>query len=475
MKTKFSLFIYLSFATATLCAANRSVNLSLFTGAIQYTTITDALAASASGDMVYLSVGTYAEEELNIPAGVIVIGGMPISATVCTDRIFPGKDGITTGQQTLLNGGGGFAVSRTPHRVVTVNGTLDGCVVLNGYNSIKGGGVLITATGTVQNCIIRGNQCQNTANNGMGGGAYLLGNARLLNSIIDFNMAQQGCAMAGAGTTVNNTIAHNTNAPTWVKILAGGSNTFPYGNLANTAGTTSWFANAYYLAQTLTTVAQYAVFANATLVPNITSQKTFSNAEREAKYNWYPAGVSADAVGFSCSLFTAEKWGLQYLNNLWVANTGMEKRPMDNVSWYGSLAYSQWIGGGLPTDAEWEYAARRTASGYSNNTYAGTNAVDPNYFWYLSNSSSSTQAVATKLPNGIGLYDMSGNEWEWCASWYNTTLTYGADPTGATTGNSRTLRGGSWSYPASYMTVLFRNHLAPNMVSNNFGFRPEVQ
>ena len=480
MKTKMSLFVLL-FGAAALSAANRTVNLASFTGATNYTTVTDALAAAVGGDTVFVAAGVYAEAELTIPAGVIVIGGLPAAALVSSERIYPGKAGITTAQQTTLNGGGGFGA--TPHRVATVNGTLDGCVVLNGFSATQGGGVLINTTGTVQNCFIRGNQCHNKTNTGVGGGAYLLGSARLLNSVIDFNMAQQGFAIAGAGTAVNNTITNNCNAPTWIKIIAGIDNKFPFNDISGKAGTAkdTWFANDYYMAQTLTTVAQYAVFANATQVANSTTQKIFTTAEK-ANYNW-----TASVTG-SVQLFAAQAWALQFLNTLWVANTGMETRPMETVTWYGSLAYSQWLGGGLPTEAEWEYAARRTATGYSNNTYAGTNlavtTTSPgaqDYFWFGNSitlptgNTISTKAVATKLPNEIGLYDMSGNVMEWCASWNSAALTYGADPIGATTGAARVNRGGSWNYTATYLAVTYRFSNAPAYLSNNFGFRPKVQ
>jgi len=489
MKTKkMSLFICLLFTVGSLSATRRTVGLASFAGATNYTTVTSALSAAASGDTVFVAAGTYSEAELIIPAGVVVIGGLPVTATTYAARIYPGV--ATKAQMTILNGGGGFAVSRTPHRVATINGTLDGCEVLNGFSDTQGGGVLINTTGTVQNCFIRGNQCHNKTNTGEGGGAYLVGNAKLLNSVVDFNMAQQGFAIAGAGTVTNNTITNNTNAPTWIKIVAGPSNTFPYHNITGTAPASkdTWFANDYYLAQTETTVAQYAVFANATQVENSMAQKVFSTNEREGKYNWNSA-VATDVAGTSVQLCTAniwDLWGLQYLNNLWVANTGMQNRPMNNVSWYGSLAYSQWLGGGLPTEAEWEYAARRTPTGYSNNKYPGTNlevtTVSPglqDYSWFGNSTTlpngntTSTQPVATKLPNEIGLYDMAGNVSEWCASWSGANM-YGADPTGASTGINRLYLGGAWnsSIYSPFSTVYA---YSPTRVSYEVGFRPKVQ
>jgi formylglycine-generating enzyme required for sulfatase activity len=494
MKKKLTTLACMLLAVFVLSAANRTVNLSSFAGGNNYTTVTGALAAAASGDVVYVAAGMYTEAELTIPTGVTVIGGLPATATNATDRVYPGKAGITTAQQTILNGGGGFAVGRTPHRVATVNGTLDGCVVLNGFSDTQGGGVLINAAGTVQNCFIRGNQCHNKTNTGTGGGAYLLGSAMLRNCVLDFNMAQQGFALSGAGTAVNNTIAHNCNAPTWIKITAGVSNKFPFMNLTDDHTYDTWFTNDYYLAQTETTVAQYAVFANATAVPNSDTQKIFSTAEREAKYNWYPASVGADSVGFNTKLFSEFSLGLQYLNNLWVANTGMENRPMPYVSWYGSVAYSQWIGGGLPTEFEWEFAARRTDINdtycYSNDTYPGTTlevtTTSPgaqDYFWFGNNltlptgNATSAQPVATKLPNYIGLYDMIGNEKEWCSTWSGPIPVYGADPVGnnGSSGLSRVFRGGGWNTPTSILNVTHRSYALPTALANSIGFRPEVQ
>jgi formylglycine-generating enzyme required for sulfatase activity len=258
-----------------------------------------------------------------------------------------------------------------------------------------------------------------------------------------------------------------------------------------TSSKKTWFVSDYYLQQTECTVAQYAVFANATLVPNSASQKIFSAAEREAKYNWYPAGATADAEGYNCLLFVDYSTSLQYLNNLWVANTGMATRPMLKVSWYGSLAYCQWIGGSLPTEAEWEFAARRTRNGgntcYNNNTYAGTNLAvttsspgAQDYFWFGDinmlpiGNTTSTQPVATKLPNVIDLYDMSGNVWEWCSSW-SGTLAYGADPAGTTSGTYRVARGGCWGTTPDYMAITMRGNSQPEGPRADMGFRPKVQ
>ena len=110
----------------------------------------------------------------------------------------------------------------------------------------------------------------------------------------------------------------------------------------------------------------------------------------------------------------------------------------------------------LPTEAEWEYAAR---GGNKTNayTYAGGNYLS-DVGWNEDNSSGSTHAVGTKKANELGLYDMSGNVYEWCADWYGS---YGSssqtDPKGPYSGSGRVLRGGGWRHGATDCRVANRN------------------
>ena len=111
----------------------------------------------------------------------------------------------------------------------------------------------------------------------------------------------------------------------------------------------------------------------------------------------------------------------------------------------------------LPTEAEWEYAARGGHKATTQTLYSGSDTID-DVAWYASNSSSSTHPVAGKAANVLGLYDMSGNVWEWCNDWYGS-YSSGAqtDPTGPSSGSFRVLRGGNWGDGATYCRVAFRN------------------
>ena len=149
--------------------------------------------------------------------------------------------------------------------------------------------------------------------------------------------------------------------------------------------------------------------------------------------------------------------------------------PVESVSWedvqvfIGKLNASGKIYR-LPTEAEWEYAAQ----GGVGQEYAGTNTESSlgSYAWYSANSGSKTQPAGTKEPNQFGLYDMSGNVWEWCSDWYGSySSSPQTNPKGPSSGSGRVLRGGSYINRASLSRVSLRNDYNPGGRINLIGFR----
>ncbi len=156
--------------------------------------------------------------------------------------------------------------------------------------------------------------------------------------------------------------------------------------------------------------------------------------------------------------------------------TGDLKRPVEYVSWNQCQTFitklNQMTGETfrLPTEAEWEYAARggNKSQGYK---YAGGNTVG-DVAWYSGNSSSKTQPVGTKAGNELGLYDMSGNVYEWCEDWYgNYTSDALINPTGPATGSYRVYRGGSWYHDATYCRTSYRYYSSPSSSNSRTGLR----
>ncbi len=175
---------------------------------------------------------------------------------------------------------------------------------------------------------------------------------------------------------------------------------------------------------------------------------------------------------------------------------GRGTRPVINAEWYDAVEYCNWLsekegltpvysGSGdnissnfdangyrLPTEAEWEYAAKGGINKDSY-TYSGSNTAG-DISWYWDNSGSETHPVGGKSPNSLGLYDMSGNVWEWCWDWldyYNTSL---VDPKGPDSGINRVLRGGSWYFITDFLRCAYRSGINPSNTFNDLGFRVVV-
>lgn len=150
--------------------------------------------------------------------------------------------------------------------------------------------------------------------------------------------------------------------------------------------------------------------------------------------------------------------------------------PVENVSWNDIQEFlkklNQITGKNyrLPTEAEWEYAARggNKSNGY---TYSGSNTID-NVAWYSSNSSNKTHPVGEKQANELGIYDMSGNVFEWCSDWFDDYSSGSqTNPTGPSFGSDRVVRGGGWVHSATVCRVANRRKFTPGTRDSIFGFR----
>lgn len=157
---------------------------------------------------------------------------------------------------------------------------------------------------------------------------------------------------------------------------------------------------------------------------------------------------------------------------------GCDNCPVERVSWFSAQEYLEKISAlagkrfRLPTEAEWEYAAHGGIHSM-NFKYSGSNDPDE-VAWRDGNSDVMTHPVGRKKPNELGLYDMSGNVWEWCSDWYSEdyySTSPCENPPGPPEGTSRVMRGGSWFHDSSGLRVTDRDRGNPSFRFGYVGFR----
>jgi formylglycine-generating enzyme required for sulfatase activity len=150
--------------------------------------------------------------------------------------------------------------------------------------------------------------------------------------------------------------------------------------------------------------------------------------------------------------------------------SGYSKHPVVGVTWYGAIAYAKWVGKRLPTEAEWEIAAR---GGFESLLYPTGDEIEKSQANFFS---SDTTGVMSYAPNGYGLYDMAGNVYEWCYDWYGynyyeASVQEPDNPKGPLQGVYRVLRGGCWKSLKEDLRCSRRHRNNPGTVNGTYGFR----
>ena len=207
-------------------------------------------------------------------------------------------------------------------------------------------------------------------------------------------------------------------------------------------------------------------------------QHEVTNAEFAAFLNQYGSDKVQTGTRQGEMMATEHRTGIKKAGNTWMAQPGFEQHPAINVTWFGADAYCRYIGGRLPTEGEWEFAARNGR--YQQNTdqkFSGGNEATA-VAWTYENANNTTNRVMTKNPNALDIYDMSGNVWEWCSDWYGESYYRECDktgkihdPAGPAYGIYKVIRGGSWSYKSSFSTSTYRNKTHPGAIYYDVGFR----
>ncbi len=222
----------------------------------------------------------------------------------------------------------------------------------------------------------------------------------------------------------------------------------------------------------------------------VTLTQGFNMAKYETTVSQYAKFLNDAGVGQNASLdggpiklfFEQQDGSTPVWNDETLEWEASGSEPMVWVTWFGAEAYADWVGGALPTEAQWEYACRAgTSTPYS---FGSDPALLGDYAWFQGNSwgeglTNGPSPVGQKLPNAWGLYDMHGNVFEWCSDQWDLSENYpsaGTEGTAisdplVTTGSNRVLRGGSWGYSAVACRSAYRVGDYPDLGFDYYGFR----
>ena len=200
---------------------------------------------------------------------------------------------------------------------------------------------------------------------------------------------------------------------------------------------------------------------------NVTLTKPFFCGLFEVTQKQYVLVTGTNPSKFSGDTLPVEKVSYNMIRGTSNGAKWPSSSVVDSSSFMGKLRARTGLDFDLPTEAQWEYACR---AGTTTKYYWG-GSMNGNYAWYGNNSGESTHPVGTKTANAWGLYDMSGNVWEWCLDWYGT-LEYGTDPKGSSSGLGRVIRGGSVYNDSANCSSSTRKNYSPSDESpSSYGFR----
>jgi formylglycine-generating enzyme len=203
------------------------------------------------------------------------------------------------------------------------------------------------------------------------------------------------------------------------------------------------------------------------------SKQAITNTQFAAFLNAYGSDTIKDGAFIGKPIVTEDSWGVLKVGGLWKAAAGYESFPVVKVTWFGADAFCKAAGGRLPTEAEWEYAAK---GGPSQQTYTFSgSSTATTVAWFYDNSNHLNSAVGLKTANTLGLFDMSGNVYQWCSDWFGRYGDFGItgefNPKGPSSGVSKVIRGGYRSLGSGDLHLSNRESLSPDETYNFVGFR----